>query len=189
MERDVSYKKYKNLPIKKIVMAFDFEDFITTVILQVISGVILAIVLSWWASNAEKRRQNQEFSFLIHHIYAAVCNEDYKELYYFLKLAGEKEKSTIQQILQMELTFEGQTGSFNLKIDDKLFFKNAEYALCVDLGFQAYIYDAEVKNQEGEGSYYFFLRPESSKLENSPEVFENFQKYIVNRAHQFDLKI
>ena len=145
-------------------MVFDLlGDFITQVvpptISGVISGLIIAVVITWWANQADRRKQIEGFTFLIRNIYTAVSKDDHKELYYFLKLAGEKEKSIIQQILQMELVFEAQTGSFNTKIDDKLLLKNAEYILSIDMNFQAFIFHTK-PNIEEKDSYYFFLRPE-----------------------------
>ena len=71
-------------------------------------------------------------------IFEAICNEDYKEIFYFVKLASNAEKSVIQQILQMELAFEGQSENRGVTLDEKLYLKNPEFVLGIDLSFQAY---------------------------------------------------
>lgn len=168
-------------------MAFDLEFFIQELILQVITGAVLALVITWWQSHAEERRLIQEQSFLIKHFYEAICEEDYGEVYYFLKLAGEHEKSTIQQILQLEYRFDVQEA--NRGLNDILRAGNAKIKLQIDFGFQAFIYDDEVKDNEGKGSYYWFLRPQAAQSESNPEVFKKFQLYILSRAKMFKLKI
>ncbi len=168
-------------------MAFDLEFFIQEIILQVITGVVIALVITWWQSHAEERRQIQEQTFLIKYFYEAICREDYKEVYYCLKLAGEHEKSVIQQILQLEYRFEVQEA--NRGLNDILKAGNANIKLQIDFNFQAFIYDEDVKDKDGKGSYYWFLRPQSATYERNPEVFRKFQKYIINRAKMFKLKI
>ncbi len=168
-------------------MAFDFDFFIQEIILQVITGLILVLVITWWQSHAEERRQRQEQTFLIKYFYEAICREDYKEVYYFLKLAGEHEKSIIQQILQLEYRFEIQ--EVNRGLNDILKAGNADIKLQIDFGFQAFIFDEEVKDKEGKGSYYWFLRPQAAPSDSYPEVFRKFQRYIINRAKMFKLKV
>jgi hypothetical protein len=171
-------------------MAFDIDAFIQTVIPEIVSGVvtgvILALVLGWWQSHLDERRQRQEFTFLIQHLYKAFCNEDYKEIYYFLKLATEKDKATIQQILQMELRFEANTTP---NTSDIMVLGNVSKKFRVDFSFQVFLWDIDVKDGDENGSYYWFLKPESAPSDSVSEVFKRFQKYIVDRAKSFELKL
>ncbi len=82
----------------------------------------------------------------------------------------------------------------NLKIeevtlDEKLYLKNPEFVLGIDLSFQAYVYSTAIKESENEGSYYWFLRPNSAQSESKVDVFKTLKEYVLKRTKKFHLKV
>ena len=168
-------------------MTLEIDEVLFNIGLVILEGLILAIVLNYWQEWNLRKKDKKDMTFLIQHIYKSLfVNRDPDEIYYFVKLSGDREKMMIQQILKLEIKEESKGGT-----DVRLILKNSEFGLVLDPSWNlSHIVTYKVKIEEGNPTpqrHYFGEPPKNVQSFSQP--YDSFRKYVENRAKMFDLRL
>ena len=168
-------------------MTLELDDVLFNVGLVILEGLILGVILNYWQDWNFKKKDRKDMNFLVHHIYKSLfVNRDPDEVYYFVKLSGEREKMMIQQLLKLELKEESTGGT-----DVRLVLKNSELGLVLDPSFKlSHIVTYKIKVEEGRPTpqrHYFGEPPKN--VQSFAQPYDRFRVYFENRAKIFGLRL
>jgi hypothetical protein len=168
-------------------MTLVLDEVLFNIGLVILEGLVLAILLNYWQDWTMKKKEKREMNFLIQHIYKSLfVDRDPDEVYYFVKLSGEREKMMIQQLLKLEIKEESKGGT-----DVRLVLKNSEFGLVLDPAWNlSHIVTYKVKIEEGKPTpqrHYFGEPPQN--VQSFAEPKESFRSYFEKRAKMFGLRI
>lgn len=168
-------------------MTLALDDVLFNIGLVILEGFVLGVILNYWQDWILKKKDKKDMSFLVHHIYKSLfINRDPDEIYYFVKLSGEREKMMIQQLLKLEIKEESKGGT-----DVRLVMKNSDFGLILDPAWNlSHIVTYKVKVEEGKPTpqrHYFGEPPKN--VQSFAQPYDTFRIYFEKRAKMFGLRL
>lgn len=156
------------------------DDIIFLIIQILLEGVVFGLILSkaqeWYFSKKELR----EITFVMSKFHELLVAKETLDIYYFVKLLTDDERTYLKRVLFMEARFYDRKSSSGSVQEDVLEMRNSKFIFVVDPQMANF---HRIKNMKMENTFSF------QQPEENVEVYESFKKYVKEMCEDFGVSL